>query len=337
MKVMLHILLIATFSCFNLQSSAAADTTFFKAIDVSSYQGEIDFQELSKSGYQYVYIRAGEGGTIVDSRFYENKKGAEEAGLDYGFYYYLTAQNEEEAKVQGEHFVSLIQDFPYSIRPAMDFEVFSGLTVDESNEIALTFLQYLEEQTKITAVIYTDAYSVQTRWNSTLSDYPLWVADYGHLPNPEEYTLPKNSVWSQWSGYQYSDSTLVSGINGHVDGDIFTPSLLLDVNSQNPQTPTFDGNSLTYTVKKGETLWGISHFFHCSLRTLVDVNHISNENLIYPGEILEIPTKESYIVKSGDTLSEIALKLDSTVDSLCKINGIQNKNLIYVGEILYIT
>lgn len=317
-----------------LQSSVSVATEFFKGIDVSFYQGEINFQELSSSGIKYLYNRAGEGGNIVDSRFEENYKGAETEDLNFGFYYYVTAKNTDEGEIQAEHFASLISDLPYSLRPAMDFEEFTGISQEESNEIALSFLKKLEELTGMTPVIYSDAYNVETRWNSTLSDYPLWVADYGHLAEPQQYTLSENAVWTEWSGYQYTDSAIVSGISGNVDGDLFTSSLFFTQNSETATTGTLPKTLFSYTVKKGDTLWQISQIFQTSVAVLTENNNISNINEIYVGEVLEIPTLGTYTVVSGDTLTKIASNFNTTVDVLVKLNHIQDIDLIFVGEIL---
>ncbi len=320
---------------YTLGSNVFASTEFWKGIDVSSYQGDINFEELASSATEYLYIRAGEGGNIVDSRFEENYKGAESQNLNFGFYYYVTAKNTSDAELQAEHFANLISGLSYSLRPAMDFEDFSDISVEESNEIALTFLKKLEELTQVTPAMYSDAYNVESRWNSTLSPYPLWVADYVHLADPENYTLPENSVWTNWSGYQYTDSAHVSGISANVDGDLFTSGLVITKTSDDkPSEPT--DTPLSYTVKKGDTLWQISQLFQTSVATLVEENHISNMNLLYVGEVLEIPTNQTYTVESGDTLTKIALEYNTTVDSLAKLNKIQDINSIFIGETIYI-
>ncbi|MFI3252773.1 MAG: GH25 family lysozyme [Eubacteriales bacterium] len=312
-------------------------TDFYQGIDVSSYQGEINFEELASSGCTYLYIKAGEGENTVDSRFEENYKGAE--NLHFGFYYYVTAQNTEEAESQAEQFSKLIQGIDYSLRPVMDYESFSQVSVAESNAIALSFLEKLEALTGVKPAIYTDEYNVKTRWSTALSDYPLWVADYAHLAKPEEYILPENSVWTEWSGYQYTDSAVVSGIKGDVDGDLFTSGLMISKTEENSsEDPKEDGSStpLSYTVKKGDTLWEISKKFQTTVAILAEMNEITNVNLIYVGEVLEIPTKGSYTVKSGDTLTEIALKFNTTVNLFAEINDISDINLIYVGEVLFL-
>lgn len=339
MKVISKILLTIALPFFILESSATSNRDFFKGIDVSVYQGEINFGELSNSGIDYLYIRAGEGGNITDSRFEENYKGAEAEQLYYGFYYYVTAKNSSEAEIQAEHFANLITNIPYSLRPAMDFEDFTDISQEESNGIALSFLKKLESLTGVTPTIYTDAYCVETRWSQELSPYPLWVADYGHLAEPQEFILPENSVWSQWSGYQYTDSSVISGISAQVDGDLFTSDLLISKNQQNTSQGTFPSTtevSLSYQVKSGDTLWKLSELFDSSVEALAEKNNISNVNLIYVNEVLEIPMKLEYTIERGDTLTEIALKYDTTVDILTNINGIKDKNLIFVGELLYI-
>lgn len=316
-----------------------ANEPYYKGIDISAYQGQVNFEELASSGIEYLYIRAGEGGTMVDSDFQQHYQGAQSQNLHYGFYYVVTAKNSAAAESQAEHFASLISGLSYSLRPAMDFEEFSDLTVAESNEIALAFLEKLAELSQVTPAIYSDAYNVKTRWRSDFSAYPLWVADYAHLAEPETYVLVENENWDHWSGYQYTDSAVIAGIEGNVDGDLFTTGLILSSSEENTSSDSSENTtetSLFYSVKTGDTLWQISQKFQSSVATLAEVNQISNVNLIYPGEELKIPMNESYTVQAGDTLTKIAHYFHTTVDILAEGNGISDINLIYVGETLYL-
>lgn len=93
----------------------------------------------------------------------------------------------------------------------------------------------------------------------------------------------------------------------------------------------------TYAVTPGDTLYKISKMFNVSLSTLVKANKIANPNLIYPGQVLVVPTEKTYyVVKKGDTLSGIAMKYKATVDNLVILNNIKNPDLIYPGQIFLI-
>lgn len=108
--------------------------------------------------------------------------------------------------------------------------------------------------------------------------------------------------------------------------------------------------SSTYIVRLGDTLSFIARRFNTTVNDLVELNNIVNPNLIYPGEILKIPTvvnedsksssarqyTKTYIVQRGDTLTSISRKFDISVDRLAEINNIQDINLIYPGQVLKI-
>lgn len=303
----------------------------YQGLDISTYQGQVDFTQVKEAGYQGIYIRAGEGDELVDPRFQENYQGASGVGLPLGFYFYVTATNITQAEAQAQRFATLISGMDYQLRPAMDFESFGSLSQEETNQIALAFLEELSTKTGVTPVLYSDASNVETRWDTCLSTYPLWVADYENLENPEEYTLQNKDIWENWSGYQYTDSLTVPGIREKVDGNLFTSDLFLQVSGETPST-------VPYVVQKGDTLWGISAKYQVSVDELVEINEILHPNLIYVGEIIEIPQKttSTYTVEKGDTLWGIGKKFHTTVAALAEENAIKNVNLIFVGEVLYL-
>ncbi|MGN1444169.1 MAG: GH25 family lysozyme [Acutalibacteraceae bacterium] len=194
----------------------------YDGIDVSVYQGEINFAQVRRSGIKVVYIRAGYGIGAVDEYFRRNALAAKQAGLRFGFYFYVTARTPYEAELQGRYFASLIQNTEYDCRPAMDFEEYSGLSHTEIKNIGLAFIRALEERTRHLPLLYTDAYAASLIWGSDFSRYLLWVADYG--PTEPDVT---GDTWKSWAGFQYSDSGRVSGIEDAVDLDKFTKAVFL--------------------------------------------------------------------------------------------------------------
>lgn len=321
------------FAIFIFSTNLVLSTTNYQGIDVSHYQGDIDFDKVLSSGYNAVYIKSGEGSSYVDPMFTTNYKNASEAGLYYGFYYYVTATTTTEAKSQANTFANLISGMDYTLRPTMDFEVFDGITIAKSNLIARTFLEELENLTGIIPVIYSDAYNVETRWDDTLSKYPLWIAAYEDLDNPANYSIPTNNIWDTWSGYQYADSLNISGITTNVDANLFTSKLFV-----NETIISGSSSNTQYTIKKGDTLWQLSNTYDVSISTLVSLNNIENKDLIYVGEILTIPNQSytPYTIKYDDTLSEIAKNYNTSVNEIALINSIENVDLIYAGDILKI-
>lgn len=99
----------------------------FSGIDVSVYQGDIDFEQVKNSGIEVVYIRAGYGFSVTDPKFEENYTNATKAGLKCGAYYFVTARNTEQAYLQATRFAELISGKTFAARPAMDFEEFGSL------------------------------------------------------------------------------------------------------------------------------------------------------------------------------------------------------------------
>ena len=138
--------------------------TIYEGIDVSSWQGEIDFSQVKVSGIEVVYIKSSEGFRSVDSYFEQNYANAKNAGLKVGFYHYVTARSVEDAVKQANFFVSTISGKNPDCKLAMDFESFGSLGREEINQIALTFMQTVKNVSGKDVIIYSDEYNA----NSTL-------------------------------------------------------------------------------------------------------------------------------------------------------------------------
>ena len=321
----------------------------YDGIDVSQWQGNINFEAVSQSGIEVVYIKSSEGYS-VDPYFETNYKKATDAGLKVGVYHYVTATTVEEAQSEAAFFVSNLEGKTIDCRLAMDFEYFGNLSRNQINEIGLAFLQTVESLSGKEVVVYSDTSNAINIWDETIAQYPLWVAEYG-VESPQA-----NGTWLDWVGFQYSDTGIISGIDGSsVDLDYFTDGIFLsDVSTpvssvpeeQKPSNPSESSTLVTtYTVQSGDTLSEIAARYGTTVNELISLNGISNPNLIYPGEVLRIPGRVSesssssltiYKVQSGDTLSEIAARYGTTVNELMSLNGISNPNLIYPGEVLRI-
>lgn len=319
----------------------ADSDTVRPGIDVSNYQGDIDFQRVKDAGIEVVYIKASQGSSWTDPDFQSNGEKAKAAGLDFGFYHFVTATTTAEAEQEARFFASLITGMDYTCRPVMDFEEFSGLSHTQINAIGKAFLEELESLTGVKPMLYTDAYAANTLWEERFGAYPLWVANYD-VSEPEV----TSGIWSGWAGFQYG-SGRVDGISDTVDLDRFTDAVLLT--GEEKPTPAPDPkpdpappeDDFFYDqVQAGDTLWGISRRYDTTVEAIAALNGIRDPNRIYVGEILKIPKavqdSTTYTVVPGDTLWAIAVRYDTTVEAIADLNGLRNPNLIYPGELLRI-
>ena len=335
--------ILITFICLPSLAFGPSSNTLYEGIDVSSWQQNIDFAAVRNAGIEIVYMKSSEGSSYIDSYFETNYRNAKANGLKVGFYHYVTARTTEQARAQATFFAKVIRGKEPDCKLAMDFENFGNLSTTQVNEISRVFLETLENLTNKEVLIYSNAYSARTIFSSSLSNYPLWVANYG-VSEPGD-----NGKWSTWVGWQYTDTGKISGISGYVDRDYFTDGVLLSNTTPIPEPETSNNNNSIenniYTIKSGDTLSEIALEYGTTVSNILSLNPlITNPNLIYPGQNIIINTSNSndsvmnttYTVKRGDTLSEIALKYNTTVSNLANLNNISNPNLIYPGQVITI-
>ena len=330
MKQKLKIFLVLLISAMMLSIAWPASAAEYRGIDVSEWQGDIDFNQVRNSGIEMVYIRAGFGTDYTDRWYEQNYDKAKNAGLKIGMYHYVTARNVTEARAQARFFVSLLAGKSYDCRPAMDFESLAGLSSQAANDIAQAYLSVLKNSIGYVPMVYSDVYNIENVWYASLRIYPLWAAEYG-ADEPRS-----TGHWDTWAGFQYSDAGRVPGISGNVDLDRFTDAVL--VNAQEAPTPDGSGTGCAgYVVRRGDTLWGIAKRYGTTVRKLTEYNRLTNPNLIYPGEVIELPCVRQaadveYTIRWGDTLWSIAQRYHTTVAQIVSANRIQNPDRIYAGE-----
>ncbi len=317
----------------------------YDGIDVSNWQGYINYKKVKESGIDVVYIKASEGTTFKDPYLEYNYKNAKENGFKVGFYHYLTATTVKQAQNQAQFFASVISGKIPDCKLAMDFEEFNkGLSNNEINEISVAFLKKLKELTQKEVIVYSNLYHSQRIFSYELAKkYPLWLAYYGNY----DILRDVNSNWDVWEGVQYTSKGTVPGIDGYVDKNKFTEKIFVCEESKCPdikEPEAGDGEAIYYTVKRGDTLWNIANKYGITVQNIVELNGIPNPNLIYPGQVFKILSSSSYesetnemghyiyTVKRGDNLWNIAKAHGVTLQSILEINIIKNPNLIYPGQ-----
>lgn len=299
-----------------------------EGMDVSVFQGNIDFAAARSDGIEAVYIRASYGQDGVDAFFRQNARAAAQSGVPFGFYHFLEASDVDAARAEARHFATLIRSTAYDCRPALDFEVDAGLTAAQASAVVRAFLTETQAILGVRPMLYVDVSNAR-RMESDLAAYPLWIAQYG-VDSPDLAFTP----WSAYTGWQFTDQGVVVGVTGDVDRDVFTDGILLTDEERTP--PPASGG--TVTVQRGDTLWALARRYGATVAELVRLNHIPNPNLIYVGQVLRLPGRTQpqgilYTVRPGDTLSAIAAHYGTTVAQLAADNHISNPNLIFPGQV----
>lgn len=190
-----------------------------QGIDISKYQGVIDWPKVRNSGIRFAYMKVSEGGDYVDGRFYENWEAAKTAGVARGVYHFMYWCR--TASEQAVWFSQAVPQDPTQLPPVLDLEwnqASSTCPKRIPREDALAkirkMLEIMEYHTGKRPIIYTDINFHRDVLEGELPGYEFWLRSVAAEPN-ERYI---NRPWTFW---QYTATGRVSGIRGDVDRNAF--------------------------------------------------------------------------------------------------------------------
>jgi GH25 family lysozyme M1 (1,4-beta-N-acetylmuramidase) len=206
---------------------ATAATDGVQGIDVSHWQGAINWTSVRGAGIQFAWIKATEGTSYKDDRFNTNYTNAYYAGVIRGAYHFARP-NLSSGAVQANYFASNggawsrdnltlpgVLDIEHNPYGAMCY----GLSTTQMRAWITDFYNTYKSRTTRDVVIYTTAGWWNTctgNWTGMYSKSPLWVAHWTSNPSP---TIP--SGFPTWTVWQYTSTGSVSGVSGNVDRNKF--------------------------------------------------------------------------------------------------------------------
>lgn len=187
-------------------------------IDVSKYQGDINWSQVKAAGVDFAFIRVGyrgyeTGKLSIDPKFVQNITNANKVGIKVGVYFYSTAISEKEGVEEADFVLNAIQGYKVDLPIVIDVEHqtdrVAHLTKTQRTNNTLAFLNRIKSVGK-TAMLYTGYYFYNTYLESSrLKSFPLWIAYY--TDNDQKVASVPYQYW------QYTSTGRVSGISGDVD------------------------------------------------------------------------------------------------------------------------
>ena len=189
-------------------------------VDVSSYQGEVDWTVLAEQGVEFAFIKATEGSTLQDRQFRSNWEGAQTAGIRPGAYHFLSYDSPGET--QAENFINQVPVTQGALPPVVDIEFYGSYLENPPDQehvhaILDPLLERLEEHYGVKPILYV-TYRSYYRYlaGEGYGDYPIWCSSLTVFP-----LLPR------WDFWQYSHTARLDGYTGsqqHIDLNIFRGS-----------------------------------------------------------------------------------------------------------------
>lgn len=204
-----------------IKNRHTTDQTQQFGIDVSKWQGDIDWDKVKKAGVEFVMIRAGyrgskTGALVEDPNFLVNIRGAKRAGLKVGVYFFTQAVNEVEAVEEASMVIALCDGYDLDYPVVIDSEGAGGegradsLDVETRTKVCAAFCETIEN-----AGYEAGVYASRSWYNANLEvndldDYRIWLAEYRSTPLYGGY-------YDMW---QYTSKGKIDGIEGNVDLNI---------------------------------------------------------------------------------------------------------------------
>lgn len=254
-----------------------------KGIDVSKWQGKINWYQVKDNGVKFAIIREGWGkksATQIDKQLKANYEGAKEVGMPVGVYHYTYADSNSDAKKEAEFCLENIRGMQLEYPVCFDIEdrELLKLNTRQRTDIVKTFC-YEIEQAGYYAMFYCNLDWINNYLykDELLSEYDFWLANW-NIRRP----ALNCGIW------QKTDRGAISGISGNVDVDIAYkdyPSIM-KYNGLNGFKKA--GEKLIYVVQSGDTVTKIAKKYGTSVQEIARLNGLENPNIIYVGQKLRV-------------------------------------------------
>lgn len=287
-------------------------------IDVSKWQGKIDWQKVKKAGIDFAIIRIGyraENGQLYrDSNADYNIQQAQNAGILVGVYFFSTAVNQNEAIEEAEWTVSAIKGYQISYPVVYDCEGFKNdssrmhsLAAEQRTQNALTFLDTIKKS-GYDGMFYGSKSDLIDNTAFNISEieekYKIWVAQYKNPPYPQSQAPDYNGRYDMW---QYTNKGVVSGVEGNCD-------MIVSYFEKGLEAPKDDSSEIV-TAKPPKT----------------------QEELLYTDVNEEVTAKEEVNLRSGagSNFDIITVLKNGTVLKRTGVGKNGWSRLIYEGQTVY--
>ena len=194
-----------------------------RGVDLSSYQGDVDWEVLSKQDISFAFIKATEGSSYIDPKYKENIENALKTNLRVGVYHFFSF--ESSGAQQAEHFIDTVAITENMLPPVVDIEYYADYKSNPPDKESVQknlkeLLEKLESRYGMKPIIYATQSSFKRYISGSFSEYDIWIRDV--------YFTPKLNDNREWTFWQYSDKEKLDGYNGvekYIDMNVFNGSL----------------------------------------------------------------------------------------------------------------
>lgn len=193
-----------------------------RGVDVSHYQGDIDWGKMASEEIDYAYIKATEGSSSVDEKFYENWSDAAKTDLYVGAYHFFSFDS--AGATQAAHYIDTVGELDGKLRPAVDVEYYGDkknqpLDRDAIRQELADLLCILEETYHQKPVIYATYSAYHDLLEGSFDEYDLWIRNV--------YYPPGIDLGGRWIYWQYTDRARFDAYNGeepYIDMNVYAGS-----------------------------------------------------------------------------------------------------------------
>ena len=195
-----------------------------RGVDVSAYQGEIDWQTLSEQNIEFAFIKATEGSSFVDRNFEYNYVEALKTDLRVGAYHFFSFDSGGDT--QADNFIKNVEKIENMLPPVVDFEFYG----DKENSLPeaagvraelTVLLEELEDYYGRKPIIYATGKAYNMYLSGYYSEYDIWIRNVFFEPK-------KLHDGKEWTFWQYTSREQLEGYNGdekYIDMNVFNGSL----------------------------------------------------------------------------------------------------------------